>query len=569
MKQVRGTRKPIFYWLLALIGLTGGASAQPPAGGYLQTDIRDLVLIYQGGVHRLDYTVEQLRPYVVHENRFGGRDWLFDGFLFLEFDSGKGFSFELRDGAPLARQADWAWLAERHFAPGKGISALDTCIAEEATKLGTPPFRHKVVIAIPEPPLGQKDWGEVDGRKLDFANNADRIAACKWYIDLLSDHFRRMNYKHIELSGFYWMSEKALQSKPVTQALGDYIRTLGKLFYWIPYYTAQGYSEWKESGFDAAYLQPTYFWNKRIGDDRVDRACCLARTYHMGLEMEFDLSATVKSPKQLRDRGLRYMSSFRKNGVYRSSSIAYYEGGAGIYHFSKATEPEDRQFIDTLAWFIQHRRRRMLEGADPDFRDRFEAKTPDPAKWNLSPGDRRHIVVKKNRLILRGTSRIDTRGKMDLMYGRIEVRARVLATGKGVKAKIRMMPAQEKLGAWPNSGDMFLMDYDGERPDQIACGANTMQMNEVKLHNVKQSVLPVADLGKTVHTFTCKWTERDIIFSVDGITANIQEDLFDNRYSYYPQGWPFNNENYYLEITTESPDDGPVLEIESVEILPD
>ncbi len=40
----------------------------------------------------MDYNAEQLRPYVVHEDRFGNRDWLFDGFLFLEFDNGKGVS---------------------------------------------------------------------------------------------------------------------------------------------------------------------------------------------------------------------------------------------------------------------------------------------------------------------------------------------------------------------------------------------------------------------------------------------------------------------------------------------
>lgn len=82
-------------------------SAQPAPGKYLpMTDIRDLVLIYQGGSHRMDYNAEQLRPYVVHEDRFGNRDWLFDGFLFLEFDSGKGVSYHVRGSAPLARKED-------------------------------------------------------------------------------------------------------------------------------------------------------------------------------------------------------------------------------------------------------------------------------------------------------------------------------------------------------------------------------------------------------------------------------------------------------------------------------
>ncbi len=543
-------------------------SAQPASGKYLpMTDIRDLVLIYQGGSHRMDYNAEQLRPYVVHEDRFGNRDWLFDGFLFLEFDSGKGVSYHVRGSAPLARKEDWAWLVDRHFESGKGIAALDDCIAAAVRELGEPPFRHKVVIGIPEPPRGQKDWGELEGRKLDFSNEEDRIAACKWYADLLEERFRSSGFRHLELAGFYWLPEILRQSREVTRALGDYVRSKGLRFYWIPYYTAQGYSEWRDLGFDAAYLQPTYFWNRKIGDERVDRACELARTYGMGLEMEFDMRASVKSEECRRDRGMGYMSSFRRNGVYRSSAIAYYEGGGGVYYFTKTTAPEDRAFIDTLAYFIRDRRHRMLDGAKPDFRETFGGKRLDTASWNETPGGK--AVVRRGRLLLKGTTRLDTRGRWDLQYGTIAVRARIRSRNPEAKARIRLLPVTERLGAWPDSGDLFLMDYDGSRPGAVACGANTMQMNEVKLQNIKRSVLPVENLYDGFHTFVCKWTERDVVFSVDGTAANIQEDLFDSRFSYYPQGWPFNCDRFYLEISTEAPDGEAVLEVEFAEGLPD
>lgn len=556
------------YGVLSLLIAGYEVSAQPAPGKYLpMTDIRDLVLIYQGGSHRMDYNAEQLRPYVVHEDRFGNRDWLFDGFLFLEFDSGKGVSYHVRGSAPLARKEDWAWLVDRHFESGKGIAALDDCIAAAVRELGEPPFRHKVVIGIPEPPRGQKDWGELEGRKLDFSNEEDRIAACKWYADLLEERFRSSGFRHLELAGFYWLPEILRQSREVTRALGDYVRSKGLRFYWIPYYTAQGYSEWRDLGFDAAYLQPTYFWNCKIGDERVDRACELARTYGMGLEMEFDMRASVKSEECRRDRGMGYMSSFRRNGVYRSSAIAYYEGGGGVYYFTKTTAPEDRAFIDTLAYFIRDRRHRMLDGAKPDFRETFGGKRLDTASWNEAPGGK--AVVRRGRLLLKGTTRLDTRGRWDLQYGTIAVRARIRSRNPEAKARIRLLPVTERLGAWPDSGDLFLMDYDGSRPGAVACGANTMQMNEVKLQNIKRSVLPVENLYDGFHTFVCKWTERDVVFSVDGTAANIQEDLFDSRFSYYPQGWPFNCDRFYLEISTEAPDGEAVLEVEFAEGLPD
>ncbi|BBL06386.1 hypothetical protein A5CPEGH6_10240 [Alistipes dispar] len=556
------------YGVLSLLIAGYEVSAQPAPGKYLpMTDIRDLVLIYQGGSHRMDYNAEQLRPYVVHEDRFGNRDWLFDGFLFLEFDSGKGVSYHVRGSALLARKEDWAWLVDRHFESGKGIAALDDCIAAAVRELGEPPFRHKVVIGIPEPPRGQKDWGELEGRKLDFSNEEDRIAACKWYADLLEERFRSSGFRHLELAGFYWLPEILRQSREVTRALGDYVRSKGLRFYWIPYYTAQGYSEWRDLGFDAAYLQPTYFWNRKIGDERVDRACELARTYGMGLEMEFDMRASVKSEECRRDRGMGYMSSFRRNGVYRSSAIAYYEGGGGVYYFTKTTAPEDRAFIDTLAYFIRDRRHRMLDGAKPDFRETFGGKRLDTASWNEAPGGK--AVVRRGRLLLKGTTRLDTRGRWDLQYGTIAVRARIRSRNPEAKARIRLLPVTERLGAWPDSGDLFLMDYDGSRPGAVACGANTMQMNEVKLQNIKRSVLPVENLYDGFHTFVCKWTERDVVFSVDGTAANIQEDLFDSRFSYYPQGWPFNCDRFYLEISTEAPDGEAVLEVEFAEGLPD
>ena len=556
------------YGVLSLLIAGYEVSAQPAPGKYLpMTDIRDLVLIYQGGSHRMDYNAEQLRPYVVHEDRFGNRDWLYAGFLFLEFDSGKGVSYHVRGSAPLARKEDWAWLVDRHFESGKGIAALDDCIAAAVRELGEPPFRHKVVIGIPEPPRGQKDWGELEGRKLDFSNEEDRIAACKWYADLLEERFRSSGFQHLELAGFYWLPEILRQSREVTRALGDYVRSKGLRFYWIPYYTAQGYSEWRDLGFDAAYLQPTYFWNRKIGDERVDRACELARTYGMGLEMEFDMRASVKSEECRRDRGMGYMSSFRRNGVYRSSAIAYYEGGGGVYYFTKTTAPEDRAFIDTLAYFIRDRRHRMLDGAKPDFRETFGGKRLDTASWNETPGGK--AVVRRGRLLLKGTTRLDTRGRWNLQYGTIAVRARIRSRNPEAKARIRLLPVTERLGAWPDSGDLFLMDYDGSRPGAVACGANTMQMNEVKLQNIKRSVLPVENLYDGFHTFVCKWTERDVVFSVDGTAANIQEDLFDSRFSYYPQGWPFNCDRFYLEISTEAPDGEAVLEVEFAEGLPD
>ena len=291
----------------------------------------------------------------------------------------------------------------------------------------------------------------------------------------------------------------------------------------------------------------------------------LARTYGMGLEMEFDGAAMVNSKKNLRNQGLMYMDAFRRNGVFRNSALAYYEGGGSIYRFSRSDVPEDKQFIDTLAYFIQ--KRRTWLGPDfsqnKDFTDSFDSKELNKDYWNKPPRNKA-IVCKKGKILMKGEAQINTKGKRDMFYGRIEVTARINTKAKNAEATIRMMPVEGKLGEWPNSGDMQLMRYQSEEGNRIHIGANTKQMN-VTDNRIKESIY---ELSPGYHTFACEWSEQDIIFTVDGITVNIQEDLFQRANNpYYPQGWPFNNEPFYLEIMTSGEQGETILEIDSVKMF--
>lgn len=154
------------------------ASGKPAAEqGYRTTGIQDLALIYQGGSHRLDWTVDEFRPYVVHRFADGSKDWLFDGFLFLEFKDGSGRNYTVGYEKLNARRTEWEWLLDRIFEQGKSLSALDRCIGQEIKELGKPAFRHQIVLGLPEAIRGQKDWGEIDGREMDFSKEEDQIAA--------------------------------------------------------------------------------------------------------------------------------------------------------------------------------------------------------------------------------------------------------------------------------------------------------------------------------------------------------------------------------------------------------
>ncbi|GAA5219398.1 hypothetical protein GCM10025777_00280 [Membranihabitans marinus] len=328
---------------------------------YGKTNIADLVLIYHGGVHRpMEWNEDQFLPYVVHEDAKGKKNWLFDGFLFLEFKDGKGREFAPGYEKANARKQEWMWLANRHFEQGKALSALDRCIENQIKDLGKPFFKHKVIIGIPSPILNQKDWGELDGQQLDFSIVEDRLKAVDWYLDMFLKKFKEQNYQNLELEGFYWVDESVSECEDILPSIGDNIRDKGYRFFWIPYWKSYGHERWKELGFDFAWLQPNHFFSKDVEDQRINNACALASSLNMGLEMEFDGRALAGSKANMRNRLLTYIEGFEENLVYKKASLAYYEGGNGIYLFSKSDNVKDTEMLDILAEKIIKRKKKLF-----------------------------------------------------------------------------------------------------------------------------------------------------------------------------------------------------------------
>ena len=349
------TLKILGFSSLLAAGLAFGS---PAAAQSYQTadDVQDLALIYQGGSHRLDWTVDEFRPYVVHEFTDGTKDWLFDGFLFLEFKNGSGRHYTVGYEKLNARKGEWAWLLDRIFEEGKSLSALDACITEQIAELGKPGFKHQIVLGLPEAILDQKDWGELDGRTLDFSKEEDQLAATRWYIDELMKRFKAAKYKNLELSGFYWVAETNNYCGQLTVPISEYIHSLGKLFYWIPYWQSKGAEDWKALGFDVAYQQPNHFFNHSIPDSRLDDACAFAREHGMAMEFEFDEKATADRENSSHARMKAYIDHFEKNDVFNSSALAYYCGNRGVLTLHESKNPADHALMDRLARLIQMRR---------------------------------------------------------------------------------------------------------------------------------------------------------------------------------------------------------------------
>ena len=331
----------------------------------------DMVLIYGGGHHRNPYTWEKnrLADYVKYTDKGNKSHWLFDSFLFLEImDKGIGGANKMfAKGYDLesANKADWEKLIDYYFQSNTGIGALDACIKDATATLGTPAHKRQIIISIPEPIVYQdpnntssstRYWGQINGKTLDFSKSEDRIQACKWYIDRVRAKFNEMKYQNVELGGFYWLAEKATDTRDILQTVAAYLNKMKYSFNWIPYYGADGYNQWKSFGFNYAYFQPNYFWFNRKGEyaqtpeERLDDACTKALNNDMHVELEFDDDA-------LNSRGYgyrlqNYMAKFKEYGFWEKKRMAYYQGNNSLLTLKNSGNTIDQDLYHEFCQFV-------------------------------------------------------------------------------------------------------------------------------------------------------------------------------------------------------------------------
>lgn len=319
--------------------------------------VRDMALIYQGGTHRIPWTADQLEPYVTHRFADGTEDWLFDGFLFLEFKTGKGRTFSPGYDPLNARRTEWEWYLDRLFEPGKSLHALDSIIGVKKRQLGDPGFRHKVILTVFVAMPGQTDWGRLNGRNLSFNHMKDRVAANRWFIDQLTGRFAAQGFKNIDLTGLYWIDEDMISTADAPKTIADYVHSKGLKFVWIPYFTARGHERWRQLGFDMVYHQPNHFFNRSIPDTRLDRAVQIADSTGMAMEFECDERALSQSRERMGSRMHAYIDAYERLGVFDSVPLAYYTGSHLLLDFTRQPSTDNQALADRLARLIVARRK--------------------------------------------------------------------------------------------------------------------------------------------------------------------------------------------------------------------
>lgn len=135
--------------------------------------------------------------------------------------------------------------------------------------------------------------------------------------------------------------------------------------------------------------------------------------------------------------------------------------------------------------------------------------------------------------------RLHTKHKIDIKYGRLEVRA-ALPKGRGLWPAIWMLPTDWKYGGWPNSGEIDIMEHVGFTPDTVYGSVHTKKFNHL-IETQKTKAVFVEDPYNTFHTYAIEWNKQRIGFFVDDICYYqfVNSNLGDEE-------WPFDQRFHLL-----------------------
>ncbi|MCP9236151.1 family 16 glycosylhydrolase [Lewinella sp. JB7] len=137
------------------------------------------------------------------------------------------------------------------------------------------------------------------------------------------------------------------------------------------------------------------------------------------------------------------------------------------------------------------------------------------------------------------SSRIITRDKQDFTYGRMEARIK-LPDARGSWPAFWMLSTDEVYGGWPRSGEIDIMEYIGNEPNQVL---GTIHYGQAWPNNSYRST--TIDFEEPVyedfHEFAVEWRKDTIDWFVDGYHYATQ-----TRSDVSPQRWPFDQDFFFI-----------------------
>ena len=135
------------------------------------------------------------------------------------------------------------------------------------------------------------------------------------------------------------------------------------------------------------------------------------------------------------------------------------------------------------------------------------------------------------------STRINTKGKKEFQYGRMEARAK-LPVGQGIWPAFWMLGKNISTVGWPKAGEIDILEYVGREPHMVftslhteASHGNTVNTKKTRIENIEEGF----------HVYAVEWTKDKMDFFVDDQLV----------YTFQPEvktkaTWPFDQPFYFI-----------------------
>ena len=197
------------------------------------------------------------------------------------------------------------------------------------------------------------------------------------------------------------------------------------------------------------------------------------------------------------------------------------------------------------------------------FSDEFDGSgAPDSAKWGYELGYIRNreaqyytsrpenVRVESGNLVIEGrkeahegyaytSASINTLGRFEFLYGRVEVRAK-LPTGNGAWPAIWMLGTSRTQVGWPACGEIDIMENVGFDPLAIHASVHTTAYNHT-IGTQKTAIVKVTNPWEDFHVYAMEWYPDRIDVFVDG-----QKYFTFRNEGAGAAAWPFDKPQYLL-----------------------
>ena len=197
------------------------------------------------------------------------------------------------------------------------------------------------------------------------------------------------------------------------------------------------------------------------------------------------------------------------------------------------------------------------------FSDEFDSNGPlDPAKWGYETGYIRNnekqyyttraenvraeggnLVIEARKENYQGfgytSASVNTLGKFEFTYGRVEVRAKI-PTGNGAWPAIWTLGTNRAQVGWPTCGEIDIMENVGFDPLRIHGSVHTAAYNHT-IGTQKTAIVTVANPWEDFHIYALEWFTDHIDVFVDG-----QKYFTFRNEGSGTRVWPFDRAQYLL-----------------------